>query len=197
MGELSPERQRRFEEVLALARGGLRHAFQELIEPIDQVLRFHARRRMERCLRGKISDSDLCQLTYLKAFENLSEFQGNTVEGFRNWVLGILDHVRQKEYQAYHRQARDVSREVPLQKVEKKLVTGPIPAGEDERACRYEAAWRELPHRYRQVVHWHYHEKCSHKEIGQRLGMSPDAARHLFHRAMMKLSEDAHKHDKE
>src|SRR6266852_7840415 len=190
MGELSPERQRRFEEVLALARGGLRHAFQELIEPIDQVLRFHARRRMERCLRGKISDSDLCQLTYLKAFENLSEFQGNTVEGFRNWVLGILDHVRQKENQAYHRQARDVSREVPLEEVEKTLVTGQSPAGEDKRTRPFEAAWRELPYRYRQVLDWRYHEECSHEEIGNRLGVSPDAAKHLFRRAMRKLADD-------
>jgi RNA polymerase sigma factor (sigma-70 family) len=86
---------------------------------------------------------------------------------------------------------------VPLDGVKNKLVTGEQPAIEDKRNRPFEAAWRELPYRYRQVLDWRYHEKCSHEEIGHRLGVSPDAAKHLYRRAMRKLSDDAHKHEKE
>src|SRR5207245_9503834 len=90
---------------------------------------------------------------------------------------------------------RDVSREVPLEAIEYRLSTSSAHTGQDERARRVEGALRMLPHAYHQVICWHYYEHCHHEEIGRRLGISPDAARHLFHRAMKKLADDAHKQE--
>jgi RNA polymerase sigma factor (sigma-70 family) len=196
MTRLSPEEEQRFQEFLAQARAGSRQAFQELIRPFQQVLRFRARRSMQRRLKGKISDSDLCQITYLKSFENLNQFQGNTAEEFSCWLLGILDHVRQKEQEAFHRQARDICREMPLWRVEKELVNGPFPPADEQDSFRL-AAWRELPYEYQKVIRWRYRDKCSFDEIGHRLGRSADAAKHLFYRAMRELKVITRRHERE
>jgi len=72
-----------------------------------------------------------------------------------------------------------------------KLTTNDSTNGTDERNRRFEAAWRELPARYREVIRLHYWEKCSHEEVGHRLGVSLDAAKHLHRRAMRNLADGA------
>jgi RNA polymerase sigma-70 factor (ECF subfamily) len=190
----SAEKQRSFEELLAQARSGSRKAFQELVEPFARALRLRAQRRMERRLQGKLSGSDLRQLTYLESFENLNHFQGNTFEEFGSWLLRIMDRTCNIQTQAFHRKARDVSREVPLEDVKKELVTGQSGINEDKRIRPFEVAWRELPYRYQQVIHWRYYEKYTHEEIGGRLGLTADAAKHLYRRAVRKLVDKVEKH---
>ncbi len=181
----------------AQARAGSGEAYAEIIEPFERLVRYQARRQLRRPLTGKISDSDVVQITKLKAFENLKQFQGSTYEQFAHWLLGIVDHVAEDESRAYHALGRDVSREVPLYDVQDKLVAPPVPDLEDERPWYVIAAWRELPCQYQQVIHWRYEEKCSYAEIGRRLGRTADAARHLYHRAVIKLEERASKHKRE
>jgi RNA polymerase sigma-70 factor (ECF subfamily) len=197
MSEALAKTRRIFEELLAQARAGSRRAFQELIEPFDQVIRFRARRRLAFRLRRKLNDSDVCQITYLKSFEHLHQFQGNTFEEFGCWLLGITDRVCQRVHQAYYCQARDIRREVPLENAEMKLTTNDSANGHDERNRRFEISLRELPARYREVIRLHYWEKCSHEEIGQRLGVSPNAAKHLHRRAMRKLADGAERYHDE
>src|SRR5258708_6963888 len=167
------------------------------MEAFDQVSRFGTRRRHEPRLRPKISDSDLRQISYLKSFEDLSQFQGCTLQEFGCWLLSITDHVCQRAHQAYYCQARNVCREVPFEKVEMKLTTNDSTDGTDERNRGFEAAWRELPARYREVIRLHYWEKCSHEEVGHRLGVSLDAAKHLHRRAMRNLADGATRHQDE
>src|SRR5207245_9704365 len=86
MSNISTDPQPRFEELLAQARAGSHEAYQALIDPFERVLRRRSRRRTERRLRGKISDSDLRQITYLQSFENITQFKGNTLEEFGCWL---------------------------------------------------------------------------------------------------------------
>jgi RNA polymerase sigma factor (sigma-70 family) len=192
MMRISLESQRELEDLLSQARAGSRKAFQELIEPFQRAIRIRIRRRRERRLIAKISDSDLCQICYLKSFEDLSQFQGNTFEEFACWLLSITDHVCQGVHQAYFCQARDVSREVPLKKVEMILTTDSS-TGQEERNRLFETAWGKLAARYQLVIQLHDWEKCSFIEIGRRMGLSPDAAKHLHRRAFRKLAERAEK----
>ncbi len=196
MGEASAESQKRFEDRLARARAGSRTAFEQLILPFRVALQQHARERRERRLQSKISDSDLFQITTLKAFENLSQFRGNTLEEFGCWLLGIMDHTASSQSRMYHRPTRDVAREVALDKIKERLVTNQAAREGKEEFGLLSAALTRLPDPFRKILHWRYYENKSYKEIGDLIGLSPDAAKHACYRAKRKLVEEAHTQEK-
>jgi RNA polymerase sigma-70 factor (ECF subfamily) len=194
MIRVPPEDEQKFAELLAQARADSRQAYQQLILPFERLLRYQARRHMRRRLQAKVSASDFIQKTYLKAFESLDQFHGNTYEEFAHWLLGIMDHVADDERRDYYSASRDVSREVPLEKVEGKLVTDPSREAAGESFPSLRVAFRELPYEYQKVIHWRYDDECSFDEIGHRLGRSTDAAKHLFYRALRELKVIARRH---
>jgi RNA polymerase sigma factor (sigma-70 family) len=144
-------------------------------------------------LQAKISDSDLFQIASLQAFENLTQFRGNTLEEFGCWLLGIMDHTTAGQNRMYHRPGRDIFREVPLESVWDRLMARRAESEDDETSQRLRAALDKLPETYRKVLIWHYYEKKSHQEIGALTGVSADAAKHTCHRAVGKLGDELRK----
>jgi RNA polymerase sigma-70 factor (ECF subfamily) len=195
MDDLSLEAGKSFQEKLALARAGSHEAFDQIILPFRVALRRMARERIERRLQAKISDSDLIQITNLQAFENLNQFRGNTLEEFGCWLLGIMNHTAASQHRRYHRPGRDISREVPLERVWEVLTTSLRESDNDEKCRRVKAALNKLPDVYRKVLVWHYYEKKSYQEIGNRVGVSADTAKHACYRAVGKLGNELRKQE--
>jgi DNA-directed RNA polymerase specialized sigma24 family protein len=47
----------------------------------------------------------------------------------------------------------------------------------------------QLPEHYRQVVQWHHEERLTFEVIAGRLAISPEAARKVWGRALLRLRE--------
>jgi RNA polymerase sigma factor (sigma-70 family) len=191
MHPVSPEMQERFEARLAQARAGSSQAFDDLVLPFKIILRRYARKHLERRLQRKFSDSDLCQITLVKAFEDLHEFQGSTFEEFGNWLLGIMDHTISEQSRMYHRPTRDVAREISLEEIKDRLpIQQEASDEENERSSLLKRALQFLPllpTLYRKVIDWRFFKNRSYKAIGRHLGLSADAAKHLCYRALEML----------
>jgi RNA polymerase sigma factor (sigma-70 family) len=77
---------------------------------------------------------------------------------------------------------------------------GPCPASRDptpsrelarrEREAALLAALERLPGPYRDVVIWHHREQLAFEEIGRRRGISAEAARKLWARALARLRQE-------
>jgi RNA polymerase sigma-70 factor (ECF subfamily) len=70
--------------------------------------------------------------------------------------------------------------------------SGSSPSGAAIRREEHEQlllALRELSPRDRQVILWHSQDHCPWDELGRRLGMSPEAARKAWSRAVNRLRE--------
>ena len=145
MADFPPEPRRSFEENLALARAGSRPAFDRLVMPYRVALRRLARQQLERRLQAKVSDSDMFQIVSLQAFENLSQFRGNTHEEFRCWLLGIMDHTVAGQNRMYHRPGRDISREVSLETIRDRLMIRQAETEDDESRQRLKAGSTNCP----------------------------------------------------
>jgi RNA polymerase sigma factor (sigma-70 family) len=186
-----------FETRLTQARAGSRKAFEQITLPFRVLLRMRAREHLERRLQGKVSDSDLFQITSLKAFESLGEFRGSTSEEFGSWLLSIMDHTALAQSRMYHRPTRDVAREISIEKVRKRLAMRQSAREEEERSSLVNFVLSKLPDQYRTIIQWRFYENLSYEVIGDRLTVSPDAARHLCHRAIKKLGAEARKLERE
>jgi DNA-directed RNA polymerase specialized sigma24 family protein len=61
-----------------------------------------------------------------------------------------------------------------------------LPLRHDEKR-QIELAIQQLPSIYQNVVRWRIYDACSHGEIGVRLGLSENASRQMWIRALRRL----------
>lgn len=136
---------------------------------------------------GLPATSDLIQGTFVDAWRSFSQFQGRTQVQFRAWLRAILIHASLN--------ARRHRRENPIG-------SGDVPGGLlgsnasvadaiQKRASHeaLDAALANLTERHRVVIQLRIWEQWSFAQIGVRLGVSEDAARMLYGRALAKLRE--------
>ena len=78
------------------------------------ILRARADAQMGRELRAKLEPEDVLQEVYLDVFRQMHAFENRGMDSFVNWVLTILDRKLTDIRRAFHRQKRDIAREVRL-----------------------------------------------------------------------------------
>lgn len=154
-------------------------------------------------LASKVGASDIVQDTFVAASRDLDAYRGTSPGEFRGWLEGILRN-RLQYLRRYFRVSarRQVSREVPLGFPESGVV-GPR-AGEvaaqttisplsrvvrAERAEAIRVALTRVSEGDRQMICWHHHERQSFAAIGDRLGITEDAARKRWARALIRLRD--------
>jgi RNA polymerase sigma-70 factor, ECF subfamily len=153
-------------------------------------------------LAAKVGASDLVQETFLAAGRDIAQWQGRGPAELRSWLEGILHHLlanTRRHYRGTQKrrvdlEVRDSHRawEVRSDLVATISVSATSPSG---RAMRHEredalcAALRALPEHYRQVIGWHHQDQLSFEAIAGRLGISSDAARKIWGRALLRLRE--------
>ena len=179
------------------ARHGDAAALERALEPFRPYLTRLARRAIEPAMANKIDPADLVQETFLAAHRGIAVFQGSTEGQWRAWLrIILLNHLA--NVRRSHRGARKKGYEESTPREDAAVlgarlasaVTPPprrLQAKERDRAIR--AALRKLPDRYRDVVVWRYDDGLTFEAIGNRMGISADAARKQWNRALVRLQE--------
>jgi RNA polymerase sigma-70 factor (ECF subfamily) len=166
------------------------------LEQFREYLTQVARRELGADLAAKVSASDLVQETFLAAGRDASQFRGTGPAELRGWLKGILKHLLCNTRRHY--------RETSKRRVDRELGAGGTswwgtvvlsatsPSGRAMRREREEALSRALaalPEHYRSVIRWHHQERLTFDAIAGRLGVSAEAARKVWGRALVRLRE--------
>jgi RNA polymerase sigma-70 factor (ECF subfamily) len=156
---------------------------------------------MGRELRGKLESMDLVQDTFIEAVKDLGKFEYQNEGDFLRWMSKIAENRIRDNLKRLHADKRDIDREVPIDHHSPKTGNTPTRTPEPIRTTtpsvimsigeeldRLENAMDILKPEYREVIVLNQIEGLSLKEIGDRLGKSPDAIRMQVARAMASLA---------
>ncbi len=171
----------------AAAMGGDASARWRALEACRDYLQLVARRGQWSSKGGRSATSDLIQETIVGAWRNFSQFRGRTPAQLRAWLRAILVHA-----------SLNARRRIHEARIESGGAAGDIPgtttspsqaADRNASQAAVDAALAGLPQRSRRAVHLRLWDRRSFVEIGAELGISEDAARMLYGRALAKLRE--------
>jgi RNA polymerase sigma-70 factor (ECF subfamily) len=195
-----PEPETSVERLLSGARAGSQEALGQALEACRDYLLLVARRELGDELLGKGGASDLVQEALLDAVRDFDRFQGNTEEDLLRWLRRLLmNNLIDFTRQFRDAQKRRAAREAPLLGAGSSAdldggVEAALPSPSEEVLAgeQLEAVQRALqvlPDDYRQVILWRYQEERSFEEIGNALGLTPNAARKLLLRALRRVQQ--------
>jgi RNA polymerase sigma-70 factor, ECF subfamily len=186
VGQMESDRPPRDAELAAAADGDPAARWRAL-EACRDYLRLVARRGRWSNRAGLPATSDLVQGTVVDAWRQFSNFRGRTPGQLRAWLRAILIHASLK--------ARRRPNEARLGSggaagTAPASATSPSQAAQKKDAREaLDAAISGLAERHRTVIRLRIWEQLSFGQIGERLGVSEDAARMLYGRALAKLRE--------
>lgn len=184
------------ESWIEAARRGDREALGRALVSFRGYLLLVASESMHPGLGAKVGASDVVQDTFFRAHRGFAEFRGRSAAEWRKWLRTILARSLSHHHRHYEMTAkRRPGREVPIRPEgagapESREPTPSQRLDRLEREAALLAAIDRLPGRYREVVLWHHRERLRFEEIGGRLGISPEAARKLWTRALTCLSRE-------
>jgi len=178
--------------LLRSAKAGSGAALNALLERCAGKLLALIRLRMGPSLRAHLESQDILQVSLLKAFQRIDQFERSDTNSLVAWLARIAENEIRDQADYHHRQRRDAGRLVAvkgdlddLAKHVRSLVSGVIL---NEAMERLESALEALDESHREIIMLRKFEELSYKEIGQRLGKSPDACRMLLARALTTLT---------
>ncbi len=189
VGEASP-----WQNSLIAARAGNRQALGQLIEQVRDYLMLVADRELDDAVRAKVGASDVVQQTMLEAGRDLGRFRGDTPGELRSWLIRILRHNLTDVTREYRgTQRRDIGREIRvidggLDLVSKQRTASSI-CRRVEADAQLDRAMTQLPKQYQAAISLRHVSGLEWSEVGSRLGLSAEAARKIWARALAKLRE--------
>ena len=178
--------------LLLEAREGSEQALNRLFEQCGERLLSLIRLRMGRQLRARMESGDLLNATLLRAFRGFDSLEARNTPSLMAWLARIAENEIRDQTDHLKAQRRDAAREVALDAGSAELVarlrsqTSRLVLSES--LLRLERAIGQLSAEYREIVLLRQYEELGFKEIGTRLGKSPDACRMLLARAMTALT---------
>lgn len=155
------------------------------LEACRDYLRLVARRGGWSNEAGLPATSDLVQGTFVEAWRQFTRFRGRTPGQLRAWLRAILIHsslnARRRIRMAQMGSGRGMMAAHAADESPSAMAQG--------RAAReaLEMALSGLPERDRAVIHLRLWDRLTFAEIGGRIGVSEDAARMAYGRALVKL----------
>jgi RNA polymerase sigma-70 factor, ECF subfamily len=182
------------------AREGDAEVLGRALESCRDYLLLIAARGLDAELNAKGGASDVVQETLLGACRDFARFHGHSRDELMAWLCKILQNnlaVLRRRYRGTLK--RQLSLEVSNSaKADGSAQPGLAWHGETPsmHAARHEqaealmTALDRLPEDYRRVVLWYQYDRLTFEEIGQRLGRSAEAARKLWSRALMRLTQE-------
>jgi RNA polymerase sigma-70 factor (subfamily 1) len=159
-----------------------------------------AARSLDADLTAKGGASDLVQDTLLGAYRDFATFHGRSRDELRAWLRKILQNnlaVFRRRYRGTLK--RQVALELPISAAAGGDARPSSPAEREspsKTAARHEqtaalmAALSRIPDDYYRVVHWYQYDRLTFEEIGRRLDRSAEAARKLWSRALIRLTDE-------
>ena len=184
------------ESWLEAARRGDKEALGQALLSLRDYLLLVANKELEPALQAKGGASDLVQETFFRAQRGFGDFRGRSAAEWRNWLRSILvRHLANQRRQFSLTGKRRVQREVAIHPgmqldLTNRVETPSHDLARRERETALMEAVARLPDPYREVVIWHHREKLAFEEIGRRRGISAEAARKLWARALGRLRKE-------
>jgi len=181
---------------IAAARGGDRAALARALMSFRDYLLLVANEEMGSTLRAKEGASDLVQETFLQAQQRISSYRGDSRSEWRSWLRSILIRLMANKRRHFETTAkRKAHREIPIPEWAwlRAAASEETPSSEVARREREAAlveALSRLPDHYQEVVIWHQRNRLTFEEIGRRRGISAEAARKLWTRALCRLRKE-------
>ncbi|MHC4331877.1 MAG: sigma-70 family RNA polymerase sigma factor [Planctomycetota bacterium] len=187
--------------LVTLAKGGDSSALDRLCRAYGERVRRIVRLRMGSELRSRLESMDVVQDTLMCALRDLGDFAYRDEGDFLRWLSRIVENRLRDNVDKLHADKRDIRKEVRLDNKERTAgngfvgTAGPIDVttpsvivSRKEEMDKLEEAIDTLKPEYREVIVLKRLEGLSYKEIGKRLGKSPDAVGMLLSRAMVSLT---------
>jgi len=185
------------------ARGGDREAFEQLLKRFDGVVERTVEAEAGQHLRRRMDAEDLVQEAFLRAFQSIGQFRGESEASFRSWLETVSRHVVQdagRRLGAFGGQRRcEVSIEQGTDEgasswtFESELAaTGATPsqaARRDERFDRLKRVLATLAEDHSRVILLARVQGLPIKEVARRMDRTPEATSMLLMRALIKLRE--------
>jgi len=189
------------QQLVLLAKGGDESALERLYRVYGERVRWMVRFRMGKKLRSRLESMDLVQDVFIHAFGGLEDFTYKNEGDFVRWLSKITQNALHDNLDKLHAAKRDIRKEIRLgshnsatdgvlRQVQGNLdaATPSVIMSKREDLSKLEKAIDELKPEYRNIVVLSKIEGLSYKEIGKRLGKSPDAVRMLMPSAMAELT---------
>lgn len=174
------------------ARAGSREALNSLMERCAGRLLAFIRLRMGGSLRSHLESQDILQASLMKAFTGIDRFEHGHTGSLMAWLARIAENEIRDQAEYHKRKRRDAARVVPLADgldglgTQVRSMISEVVLGESME--RLERALESLDDNHREIIILRKYEELGFREIGQRLGKSPDACRMLLARALTALT---------
>jgi len=182
------------EELARRAAEGDQQALSTLYERHLPRLRARVRRRLPTVLRARLAESDLVQEGWLATAGGMPRFRDQGTGSFGRWLQGIVDNkIREQIRNHLYTFRRDARRErAPTEDAPSSPGHEPTPsmalsAREDRDGLA--RALAALPDRYRELLHLVHGEGSSLVDAGEKLGITANAARKVYGRAVGMLGD--------
>jgi RNA polymerase sigma-70 factor (ECF subfamily) len=188
------------QRLVTLAKDGDQSALNKLFAVYNERVLRIVRMRMGQELRSKQESMDIVQDAFISALRSLDNFTYQNEGDFLRWLSKIVENRIRDNIEKLHANKRDVRKEIPLNNTSATqdtivgtfepidTATPSLIMSKGEGLNKLEKAIGELKPEYREVIILTKIEGLSHKEVGEKLGKSPDAVRMLLARAMSALS---------
>jgi RNA polymerase sigma-70 factor, ECF subfamily len=175
-----------------------REAMGRAMETYRRYLLLVANKEIDPALRPKGGASDLVQETFLEAYRDMDQFTGRSTGELKGWLKRILRNNVANFVRSYRESIkRQISREISLDRANDEghawdglAASTPSPSNQailSEQNDRLEQARGRLPERDQNVLTWRNDDHCHWDEIGRRLGGTPEKARKIWSRAVVRL----------
>jgi RNA polymerase sigma-70 factor, ECF subfamily len=171
-------------DLVAAARDGDRHAFDELVKAtyVDTYMLAYR-------LTGDEEDArDVVQEAYLRAYKGLKRFRGDAQ--FSTWMYRITANCASTFLGRRHRNRHEELTDDLSTSDEHPAVNPEAQAEASALRDRLQIALRALPPKLRAVIILRDVYDLPHEEIAAELGISESAAKVRLHRARRKLRDD-------
>jgi RNA polymerase sigma-70 factor (ECF subfamily) len=187
--------------LIALARADATETLGTLLDHYRGFLRCLANDGLDRRLSHKADASDLVQETYFEAARDFSQFRGTTKVELQAWLRQIMNNELLNVARHYKAtQKRNTQREVSMHAVGSEAAvsvanlvdntaTPPSRAISQEGHEKLLTEIAQLPENRQRVICLRSIERLTFQEVGAELGISSDAARKLWARAIEDLSQ--------
>ncbi len=178
--------------LLRSAKAGSNEAMSALLERCAGKLLALIRLRLGPSLRAHLESQDVLQASLMKAFQRIDQFEQSDANSLIAWLARIAENEIRDQADYHRRQRRDAARVVTVEggldglaNQVRSLLSGVVLG---EAMEQLEQALETLDEQYREIIVLRKLEELSFKEIGKRLGKSPDACRMLLARALTALT---------
>ena len=198
MGNTVDEKTR---NLVSLAKNGDELALDRICAVYEPRVLWLVRLRMGSELRSKLESADLVQDVLVSALKDLGDFTYRNEGDFVRWLSKIAENRLRDNLDKLHADKRDIRKEVRLNTHRSTLEESfaaafePVDAttpsaiiSKREEFDKLARAIDTLKSEYREIIVLSKIEGFSYKEIGKRLGKSPDAVRMLMPSAMAELT---------